>query len=348
MPDPDPLDESLRPFGWDADRHAELSRVAVPDGRPARVLRVERGAAVVRDRVGELTVSTYGFADVTTGDWLVLDADDLVSHVLERRTTVRRKVSSRRSDEQVLAVNVDVVGVVTSLAMEVDLGRLERLLALAWLSGATPLVLLTKSDLAGDADLVAADVARAAPGVTVLVVSAVSGEGLADLEERLHPGSTLVLLGQSGVGKSTLVNALAGAEVMATGEVGVTGKGKHVTSTRELVCLPSGAVLLDTPGLRGVGMIGDDEGIELAFPEIEELAGHCRFGDCSHESEPGCAVLEAVETGELPQRRLESWRKLIREAAWMERRSDARLMSEERKRWKAIHQSVRRSGAVRP
>jgi ribosome biogenesis GTPase len=340
---PTPLDA----LGWNAHWDDELGAHELPAGsRPARVIRVER-AVLVRDQDGELTVSTYGLTDVTAGDWLVLDPDDLAVASLARRTTVRRRVSSRRSDEQVLAANVDVVAVVVSLALEIDLGRVERLLSLAWLSGATPLVVLTKADLAQDSDLVAADVAGAAPGVDVVVVSATTGEGMHDLASRLGPGRTLVLLGPSGVGKSTLVNALAGAEIVATGEVGVTGKGRHVTTSRELVMLPSGAVVLDTPGLRGVGMVADDEGLAMAFPEIEELAEGCRFGDCTHVSEPGCAVLEAVESGELPLRRLESWRKLLRETAWMERRTDARLMAEERKRWKAIQQSVRRSGAVR-
>ena len=160
-------------------------------------------------------------------------------------------------------------------------------MALAWVSGAIPLLILTKADLVDDAETVAADVAAAAPGVDVVVVSSTTGEGLDLLETWLRPGRTLVLLGQSGVGKSTLVNALSGFERVATGDVGARGKGRHVTTSRELVRLPSGAVLLDTPGLRGVGVVGDVEGIDATFPEIDELADECRFGDCSHTSEPG-------------------------------------------------------------
>ena len=311
-------------------------------------MRAERGACVVDDGSLEFMVSTAVLPGVTTGDWLVLDPDDLAVAMLSRRTAVRRAEASGRSHEQVLAANVDLVAVVVSLAVDPDLGRLERLIAVAWVSGATPLVVLTKADLVDDAETVAADVAQAAPGVDVVVVSAETGQGLDVLESWLHLGRTLALLGQSGVGKSTLVNALAGEERVATGAVGVTGKGRHVTTSRELIRLPSGAVLLDTPGLRGVGVVGDSEGIDHTFPEIEALTQECKFGDCSHQSEPGCAVLAALESGELAPRRLESWRKLIKEAEWMARRGDARLMAEERKRWKQIGASVRRSGVVRP
>ncbi len=311
-------------------------------------MRAERGALVVDDGVTVSTVSTMSVIAATTGDWVVLDESGACTSMLPRRTEVRRTDASRRSRDQVLAANVDLVAVVVSLSLEPDLARMERLLALAWASGAIPLILLTKADLVHDAADIERDVAAAAPGVDVLVVSGVSGEGLEDLRERVRPGDTLVLLGQSGVGKSTLVNALAGQDLVATGHVGVTGKGRHVTSSRELIRLPPRSVLLDTPGLRGVGLPGDDEGVDATFPEIVELFEGCRFGDCSHTVEPGCAVLEAVETGELPLRRLESWRKLNREAAWMARRGDARLQSEERKKWKTVHLSARRSGRNRP
>jgi len=238
--------------------------------------------------------------------------------------------------------------VTVSLAVEPDLGRLERMLTLAWESGAQPVVVLTKSDLVADAEYVAADVAAAAPGAAVLVVSAVTGAGMGALRERAAPGRTLALLGQSGAGKSTLVNALAGADLQRVDEVGARRKGRHTTVRRELVVLPGGALLLDTPGLRGVALVSVDEALERAFPEIEELATGCRFTDCVHDHEPGCAVTGAVASGDLPVRRLESWRKLRREAAWMARRSDARLMAEERRRWGAVSRSVRRSGVVRP
>jgi ribosome biogenesis GTPase / thiamine phosphate phosphatase len=305
---------------------------------------------LVLSDAGEEIVGTRGAGEATTGDWLALydGADGTRASVLPRRTSVRRAQSSGRSAEQLLAANVDVVAVVVSLALEPDLGRLERLMTLAWDSGAQPLVVLAKADLANDAELVARDVASAAPGVDVVIVSAVTGEGLEALRARLVPGSTVVLLGQSGVGKSTLVNALAGAERVAVADVGVTGKGRHTTTSRELVPLDGGAVLLDTPGLRSVGLVDAESGLDLTFPEFEALSARCRFTDCAHEAEPGCAVLAAVEDGTVPARRLESWRKLGRELAWIARRTDSRLAAEERARWKAVHMEVRRSGRVRP
>lgn len=341
------LDPDLVALGWDSGWDQARLAAGVEGARPARVVRAERGAAHVDDGSGDRIVSTGHLVDATTGDWVLLDAEGVPRLLLPRRTCVRRAEASGRSREQVLAANVDVVGVVVSLALDPDVGRLERLVSLAWVSGAVPMVLLTKADLVEDAPDVAADVVAAAPGVAVHVVSSRTGEGLDSLRARLEPGHTVALLGQSGVGKSTLVNALAGWDVVTTGPVGTNGKGRHVTTARELVRLPSGVLLLDTPGLRGVGLVATDEGLEPTFPEIDELAQDCRFGDCSHQSEPGCAVLAAVESGELPLRRVESWRKLIREVEWMARRGDARLMSEERKKWKQIHLSVRRSGVTR-
>jgi ribosome biogenesis GTPase len=224
----------------------------------------------------------------------------------------------------------------------------ERLLALAWESGAQPMVVLTKADLVADAEDQRADIEAAAPGVDVVVVSSVTGEGLDVLRAVASPRTTLALLGPSGAGKSTLTNALAGVELMATRALRADGKGRHTTVHRELVVLPSGALLVDTPGLRGVGLTAVDEGLEKVFADIEELAAECRFADCAHRTEPGCAVRAALESGELTERRWESYLKLQREARWMAMRHDARLRSEEREKWKRIHKEVRASGRIRP
>ncbi|BFO16651.1 hypothetical protein SHKM778_30390 [Streptomyces sp. KM77-8] len=224
-----------------------------------------------------------------------------------------------------------------SLAAELDLARIERFLALAWESGAQPVVVLTKADLVPDAGTRAhlvQDVETSAPGVPVLPVSARDGDGL-DVLAAITAGGTSVLLGQSGAGKSTLANALLGEDVMdvqATRDV--DGKGRHTTTTRNLLALPGGGVLIDTPGLRGVGLWDAGTGVGQVFAEIEELAGNCRFHDCAHESEPGCAVLGAIETGDLPQRRLDSYRKLLRENQYIVAKTDARLRAEIRKDWK--------------
>ncbi|MFF4649133.1 ribosome small subunit-dependent GTPase A [Streptomyces sp. NPDC001380] len=285
-----------------------------------------------------------------TGDWAAVDPEAVplpaVRALLPRSTAVVRSSASRRSEGQVLAANVDTVLIAVSLAAEPDLGRVERFLALAWESGAQPLVVLTKADLAADAGHIRDDVEAVAPGATVLAVSAATGEGMDVLAACL--GGTTALVGQSGAGKSTLANALAGAEVMAVRHVRDSdGKGRHTTTTRELLPLPGGGVLIDTPGLRGVGLLGGAEGLGHAFSDVEELAAQCRFDDCAHRTEPGCAVAAALEDGTLPVRRWESYRKLQRENAWIEARGDARLAAERRRQWKIVQKSVRDAGVTR-
>lgn len=286
---------------------------------------------------------------------------DALAAVLPRRTAFTRGGVSRDSlgglsgdgQGQVLAANMDVVFVAepsmhaTDFA---DLGRIERLVALAWESGAQPVVLITKTDLFDDglADLLA-EVAAAVPGVEVHPVSVVRGEGVEAVRAYLAGSRTAVVLGPSGAGKSTLVNALAGEEVMQTQQVrAADGRGRHTTVRRELILLPGGGLVIDTPGLRRIGLYEMTDGVERVFADIEELAAGCRFSDCGHRKEPGCAVLAAVDAGELPERRLESWYKLQREAAWMAARTDARLRQEQTRQWKRIHREMRRYARNRP
>jgi ribosome biogenesis GTPase len=326
------------------------------------VTRVDRGVLDVLTGDGPLRITIGGAvlkaaaadpaAAPCTGDWVGVrtwpDGRLTAEFVLPRRTAVVRAAASGRSYGQTLAANVDTVLVVASLGMEPDIGRLERLMALAWESGAAPVVVLTKIDLVADAEVIRAEVAAAAPGVHVLPVSAITGEGVDAVAAYVGPGCTAALLGPSGVGKSTLVNAIAGVDLLPTRDVRFDGKGRHTTTHRELVQLPTGGVIVDTPGLRGVGIWDADDGIRQVFTDIEELVAHCRFTDCAHETEPGCAVLAAVEAGDLPERRLESWRKLQREARWMARRADARLRAEERRKWRGVTKSLRQRGRIRP
>jgi ribosome biogenesis GTPase len=214
----------------------------------------------------------------------------------------------------------------------------ERLVALAWDSGATPVVVVTKIDVSPDPEETAAEAGQAAPGCDVVIVSALTGEGMAAVAGFDQPGQSLCLLGRSGAGKSTLANALLGREQMAVSQVRRDGKGRHTTSHRELMPLPAGGVLIDTPGLRGVGMWIAEDGVAQTFPEISALVGRCRFSDCAHDREPGCAVLAAVEDGRLPQRRLDSWRKLGREAEWIASRSDHRVRQQRAARWSKLRQ----------
>ncbi|WP_326599409.1 ribosome small subunit-dependent GTPase A [Streptomyces sp. NBC_01803] len=339
-PSPSPLSV----YGWDDALEAAFADHRATGLVPARIAGVDRGLCDAVTDDGPLRAATAGHAPCT-GDWAALDPgteqrEPRLAALLPRRTAIVRSSAARDSHGQVLAANVDTVVIAVSLAVPLDAGRLERLLALGWESGARPVVVLTKTDRAADPAEAVDEAAAAAPGVDTVATSAVTGEGMAELAALLT--GTVVLLGASGAGKSTLGNALLGGDVLATGEVRAQdGKGRHTTVRRELLPLPGGGVLIDTPGLRGVGLHDAAEGLEQVFAEIEELAADCRFADCAHESEPGCAVRAAIEAGELPERRLASYRKLLRENAWAASRTDARLRAERTERWKAIHRHQR-------
>ncbi|MDF3298563.1 ribosome small subunit-dependent GTPase A [Streptomyces tropicalis] len=338
---------ALTPYGWDEGWATAFAPYAAQGLLPGRVVRVDRGLCDVVTPVGtvradtEFVVPRDPMRVVCTGDWVAVDPEGAdpryVRVFLPRRTAFVRSASSKRSEGQILAANVDHVVIAVSLAVELDLARIERFLALAWESGAQPLVVLTKSDLVPDAvglSYLVQDVETTAPGVPVLPVSATTGDGLDVLRAIVGHGTT-VLLGQSGAGKSTLANVLLGRDAMEVQSArDVDGKGRHTTTTRNLLALPGGGVLIDTPGLRGVGLWDAGSGVGQVFSEIEELAARCRFHDCAHGAEPGCAVLAAVEDGDLPERRLESYRKLLRENQYIVAKTDARLRAEIRRDWK--------------
>ncbi|MFJ7336930.1 ribosome small subunit-dependent GTPase A [Streptomyces sp. NPDC101110] len=340
------VSSALAPYGWD-ESWAEAFAPYEADGLlPGRVVRVDRGQCDVVTADGPLRADTAFVTPhdplrvVCTGDWVAVEPGGNPRYVrtcLPRRTAFVRSTSSQRSEGQILAANVDHAVIAVSLAVELDLGRIERFLALSWESGAQPVVVLTKADLVPDAVTLAhlvQDVETSAPGVPVVPVSSLGGDGL-DVLAAIVGGGTSVLLGQSGAGKSTLANALLGEDVMTVQATrDVDGKGRHTTTTRNLLVLPGGGVLIDTPGLRGVGLWDAETGVGQVFSEIQELAERCRFHDCAHEAEPGCAVLAAVDSGELPHRRLESYRKLLRENQRIVAKTDARLRAEIRKDWK--------------
>ncbi len=346
---------ALEPLGWD-DRLTGLHAAVAPDLEPGRILAEERGRYLVATARGELPGSPSGKlryaadADASiewpaVGDWVGLEpspaaGEALVHAVLPRRTAVvRRAPTDRGLPTQVLAANVDTVFIVSSLNGELNLRRLERYLAVAWDSGATPVILLSKADLADDVPGRVAEVAAIGGGVDVVPVSVVSGDGLEAVRSHLEPGRTVVFVGSSGVGKSSLVNALAGAPILATAAIREDdARGRHTTTRRQLLRLADGLVI-DTPGLRELGMV-DEDGVGAAFDDVEGFAARCRFSDCDHRSEPGCAVRAAVAAGELPRDRLEGYRKLRREARRAAMATDAVARRAERKRWTAICRSV--------
>jgi ribosome biogenesis GTPase / thiamine phosphate phosphatase len=322
---------------------------------PARVIRSDRGSALIATPSGIvraplsarlLKAARGSTALPVVGDWVGVLADDpdvpLIEALLERASVITRGDPGKASDIQVLAANIDTVFVVHPVADPPNLRRLERELSLAWDSGATPVVVLTKADLCADVQTAREAVESVALGVDVLVTNALSGESAGLLLAYITDHRTAVLVGPSGAGKSTLINALLGEERQATREVRIgDGRGRHTTVARELIQMPLGGLLIDTPGLRALGLTGSEEGITSVFPDVEEASRSCRFRDCSHTDEPGCAVRAAVESGALSQERLDSFRKLVREAQDVAARTDVRLRAEKRRQSKIMSKAAK-------
>jgi ribosome biogenesis GTPase len=346
----------LSTLGWDETLAEQFERYRADGLIPGRVAVQHRGAYDALTELGELRCDVAGRlyeessspADLpAVGDWVAIapraeEDAGTIQALLPRRTRFSRKTAWQAAEEQVLAANVDVVFIVTSLNEDLNLRRLERYLILARESGAQPAVLLTKSDLARGPEEARAAVEAVAADVPVHVLSSLSGEGLDAVRAYLRPGVTAALLGSSGVGKSTLVNTLAGTELLETQELRGDGQGRHTTVRRELVQLPGGALVIDTPGMRELQLWVADEALEETFDDVTSLFAHCRFSDCSHESEPGCAVKAALADGTLAPERWASYLKLEAEMAALERRLDKRLASEERKRWRSLARQRRR------
>lgn len=343
----------LRELGWNASlAHAFAAAAAVGD-LPARVTAVHRNRVVVAGSFGERDATLaprFHDADAAerpaTGDWVVLrvgESDDAASvrAVLPRQSAFIRRAAGEKAVPQVVAANVDRVFIVTAVPDDVNGRRLERYLALAWESGAMPVIVLTKTDLVENVGEWIATACTAAPGVDVVALSALTGEGVDALDAHLIPASTIALLGSSGVGKSTLLNRLAGTTVMRTGDVRDDGRGRHTTTHRELVRLPSGVLVIDTPGMRELQLWSAEAGLAQTFDDIAALSEACRFADCAHAGEPGCAVALAIESGALDAERLASWRKLSREAARAELQRDAVAAAAQRNKVKSIHRLAR-------
>jgi ribosome biogenesis GTPase len=344
--------DTLAALGWN-DRWLALYTTAVEGrtgghrARPGRVIRHDGVAVLVADGTGSESLPVLASVEPVpvVGDWVVVDDDtDAVVEVLERTSLLRRQ-DPDGATVQPLVANLDVLLAVCGLDRPVKTGRIQRSAALAWDAGATPVVVLAKADLLAD-DAVAdiAEGVRAAnPGIDVLVTSATDDQGL-EAVRTLVEGRTIVLLGESGAGKSTLTNALVGDDVVATGAVRKgDSKGRHTTTRRELHVLPTGGVLIDTPGIRGVGLWVDPDAVAATFDDIEELGVGCRFNDCAHAGEPGCAVAAAVEAGELTRERYEAWGTLRREAESAALRSDEHARRQADRRFGRVMKDFKRN-----
>ncbi|MFC1994769.1 ribosome small subunit-dependent GTPase A [Chloroflexota bacterium] len=347
--------QSLKELGWDVFFQEQFQLIKVPGSVPGRVVSESKGSYQVNSQYGEITAKIAGKMRYqaegqktypAVGDWVVIrpivnENKATIHAVLPRKSKFSRKVSGERTEEQVVAANVDTVFIVSGLdgGRNFNLRRIERYLTLAWNSWATPVIVLNKADLCPDFGVYVQKVEEIAPGVSIHPVSAKEKMGLKALRNYLIKGHTVAFLGSSGVGKSALINALLGTEKQEIGEVREDDRmGRHTTTRRELILLPDGGIMIDTPGMREIQMWAGEEDLQDTFYDIRALAKRCRFKDCSHNAESGCAVREAVDNGDLDSARLESHKKLQNELTYLASREEDSTRLYEKVKWKKISQ----------
>ncbi len=302
--------------------------------------------ASIGELTGKLLSKLSGIQRPVTGDWvLIADAPSpehaVIHHVFDRKTLMMRRAAGSQSAAQAIAANVDIFCIVTSANRDLNVRRIERYLTVVYDSGAMPLIVLNKADLADDLSPMLESIREVAPAVDMISVSAATGAGMEAFQAFVRPGITIGFVGSSGVGKSSIINRLLHQDAQVVHEIRKDGKGRHTTTRRELFLLPGGGVLIDTPGMRELGVVDDSGGVDLTFSDIAELAAGCRFGDCQHEGEPGCAVVEAVRQGKLKGDRLEGYHRIQREIASAQARQNPVLAANTKRRWKSIHKEMR-------